>query len=333
MGGVAMIAHNLPTAQVVDFRQRLLTGHGEDDIVIVLLLGLDGLGLQHVGQIAQHVVVAQDGMSQERGSRDVQLDLLDLTHGLRAEHAIELAVVKGDLGQRADIALVDKLADVRGIVHRLVLQRRQTVVEHAVGHMQLGILEFGTSQLVVGQLKIVELHALAAMAVVEPVAIVEHVVGRHDEQQDDHKQDDGDALVGLRLLHDAAIVGQRVVGREFLEQLGIHLIIIRVKLPFVECKGRHGTLVADVENDLIVDVDAVVQPLYLGRQGRGVAISLHQQLALGMAPQVGLIKAFAAGVGKLERALVLPVDVAEIGRIGKDVSLALIVDSHGRQTS
>ena len=82
MRGITMIAHYLTTAQIVDFRQRLLAGNRENDVVVVFLLRLDGLGLQNISQVTQHVVVAKNRVSQERGSRDVHLDLLDLTHGL-----------------------------------------------------------------------------------------------------------------------------------------------------------------------------------------------------------------------------------------------------------
>ena len=94
--------------------------------------------------------------------------------------------------------------------------------------MELVVLEFHAAQFVVGKLDVVELYAFATTAVVESVAVVHHIIGGHDEQQDDDEQYHGDALVGLRLLHDAAIVGQRVVGREFLEELGVHLIIIYI---------------------------------------------------------------------------------------------------------
>ena len=205
----------------------------------------------------------------------MHLDLLDLTHGLGTKHAVEFAVVERHLGERTDVALVDQLADMGRIVHGFVLQRRQAVVEHAIRHMQFGVFKFYAVQFIVSQFEIIELHALTTMAFVQAVTVVEHVVGRHDEQQDDNEQDDGDALVGLRLLHNATIVRQRIISRKFLEQLRIHLIIICIELPLVEGKRRNGTLVANVEDDLVIDVDTVVKPLYLSRQGRGVAIGQH----------------------------------------------------------
>ena len=159
---------------------------------------------------------------------DVELDLFDLADGLRAEQSVEFAVVLCHLVERTDVALIDELSDARGVVHGLVLQRGEAVVEHVVGDVEFVVLEFHAAQLVVGKLNVVKLYAFATAAVVEAVAVVHHVIGRHDEQQDDDEQYHGDALVGLRLLHDAAIVCQRVVGREFLEELGVHLIIIYI---------------------------------------------------------------------------------------------------------
>ena len=51
--------------------------------------------------------------------------------------------------------------------------------------MQLAAFEFGTSQLIVNDLDIIELMLFLQMAFIETVTIVEHVVGRQDEQQDD----------------------------------------------------------------------------------------------------------------------------------------------------
>ena len=89
----------------------------------------------------------------------------------------------------------------------------------------------------------------------------------------------------------------------------------------MEGERGNGTLVADVEDDLIVDADAVVKPLNLGRQRRGVVgVGSHEQLAVGMVLQIMAIECRATGIGKQQRALVLAVDVAEVGGVGIDVS-------------
>ena len=136
-------------------------------------------------------------------------------------------------------------------------------------------------QLVVSHLQRGLLHALLAEAVVETMAIVEHVIGWHDEYEQDEEQIDGDALVLLRLFHGATVVGQRGIGTELLEQLGVHLIIVGIERPLVERQGCHSTLVANVEDDLIVGVNAVVPPLYLSWCTL-FADALQQQLSLRM---------------------------------------------------
>ena len=51
--------------------------------------------------------------------------------------------------------------------------------------MQIGILQFRTTQLVVSHLDIRLLLALLAETLVETVTVVEHIVGRYDEYQQD----------------------------------------------------------------------------------------------------------------------------------------------------
>ena len=88
----------------------------------------------------------------------------------------------------------------------------------------------------------------------------------------------------------------------------------------MEGERGDGTLVTNVEDDLIVDADTVVKPLNLGRQWRGVVgVGSHEQRAVGMVLQIMAVECRATGVGKKQRALVLAVDVAEIGGVGIDV--------------
>ena len=89
----------------------------------------------------------------------------------------------------------------------------------------------------------------------------------------------------------------------------------------MECKGRHGTLVADVENDLIVDVDTVVQPLYLWRCNSIIVGNPQQGFPTGMLLQVVFVQAAAAGVGKEQGELEVAVGVREVSRVGIDGSL------------
>ena len=77
--------------------------------------------------------------------------------------------------------------------------------------MQSGHFQFSAAQFIVGHLDIVEQHTLMPMAIVETVAIVEHIVGRNYEHQDNYQQNDSNMLVLLRLLHLANVVSQRTV--------------------------------------------------------------------------------------------------------------------------
>ena len=101
-------------------------------------------------------------------------------------------------------------------------------------------------------------------------------------------------LVLLRLLHHTTVVTQRIVSTELLEELGIDLVVICIKLPLVESKSSHCTLVAHVEDDLVVDIDAVVQPLDFRRCHTGVAIASQEQMSLGMLFLILSVKIFAA---------------------------------------
>ena len=53
---------------------------------------------------------------------------------------------------------INELTDARRIVHRLVLERRETVVEHRVGDVQLIVLVFRTMQVIFCHL---DVHCLA----------------------------------------------------------------------------------------------------------------------------------------------------------------------------
>ena len=130
------------------------------------------------------------------------------------------------------------------------------------------------------------------------MAIVQHVVGWHDEHKQYQQQIDSDALVLLRLLHSATVVGQRSVGTHLLEELCIDLIIIGIQRPLMQGQRCHRTLVANVENNLIVGIDAIVQPLYLWRRPL-VAKQLQQQLSFWMLRTVVRVECRNARVGKL----------------------------------
>ena len=240
-----------------------------------------------------------------------------LAHGLTAEHTVEFAVVACDLAQGLHITSVEQLTDARGVVHRLVLQGGEAVVEHGVRHVQVAVFEFCLADVVVEHLEAVLPLLFAQEPVVEAVAVVEQIISRDDGEQHEHEQDDGDGLVGLRLLHRAAVVTEGVISRQFLEELGVDAVVVAVELPLVEREGCDGTLVADVEDDLIVGLQAVVEPLDLRCHQRGVAHLAHEVTAVGTQLTVVGVEVVAAGVGEEERSLVGAVDIGEVGGVGK----------------
>ena len=139
----------------------------------------------------------------------------------------------------------------RGVIHRLVFERRQAVIEHGIRYVQIAIVEFGLVQLVVKQFKVGKSLLLAHKAFVQTVAIIQQIVSGNDGEEQQHKQDDGYRLVGLRLLHGGTILAKRIVGRHLLKQLGVDLIVVAVQLPLVQGQCGYGTLVANVENDVV----------------------------------------------------------------------------------
>ena len=90
----------------------------------------------------------------------------------------------------------------------------------------------------------------------------------------------------------------------------------------MECKACHRTLVADVEDDVVVGVYTVAQPSHLGRHLCTVALALHQVFTSGTYGKVVLVEVDAAGIGIVERALVCAGDIRIIGTVGKGSCLA-----------
>ena len=198
-----------------------------------------------------------------------------------------------------------------------MLQGGEAIVEHGVRHVQVTVFKFCLADVVVEHLEAVLPLLFAQEPVVETMAVVEQIVGGDDGEQHKHEQDDGNGLVGLRLLHRAAVVTEGVIGRQLLEELGVDAVVVAVELPLMECEGCDGAFVADVEDDLVVGLQAVVEPLDLRGHQRGVAHLAHKVMTVGAQLTVVGVEVVAAGVGKEERALVGAVDVGEISRIGK----------------
>ena len=79
---------------------------------------------------------------------------------------------------------------------------------------------------------------------------------------------------------------------------------------------RHGTLITDIQNDIVVDVQTVVEPLDLRCEHRQVPHLSHQIAAMGLQLTIMLIQIVAARVGKKQGPFIGAVDIGKIGGIG-----------------
>ena len=135
-----------------------------------------------------------------------------------------------------------------------------------------------------------------------------------DEEQ--NEQNNGHLFVGLRLLHLAAVVIECGIGRQFLEQLCIDAVVVVVELPLVQSQRCYGVLVADSKQDVIVKLQAVVQPDNLRRCQRCIAQQAERVCAVGFLLMVIGIKVATTRVGEVDGTPVGPVDIREIGGVG-----------------
>ena len=89
----------------------------------------------------------------------------------------------------------------------------------------------------------------------------------------------------------------------------------------MERQGSYCRLVADVENHIVVDLQAVVEPHDLRDGQRRVAFAQHEQLTARTLLQVCRIEVLTTRVGKLQCSFVVPVDVGEVSAVRVDVGL------------
>ena len=78
-------------------------------------------------------------------------------------------------------------------------------------------------------------------------------------------------------------------------------------------KGSNSTLIANVEDNLIIGGHTVVQPQNLRCHQGSITDIVHQQLPLGMLLQIMSIQIFTTRVGKFKCLGVGAVDIREIG--------------------
>ena len=207
-----------------------------------------------------------------------------------------------------------------------MLKSRKAVVEHSIGYVQVAIVELCTAQIIVEQFQIGTALLFTHEPLVETVAIVQQVICGHYGYEQQNKQDDGDGLVGLRLLHGGAVFAQSIVGRHLLEQLRVDLVVVAIELPLMERQSGHSTLVTNIENNVVVGLQAIVEPFNLWWHQREVSQLAHQVFSIGFLLKIVLIKIVAAQVGKLECLLVFAINIAEVGAIGVDAGHAKSVD-------
>ncbi len=81
-------------------------------------------------------------------------------------------------------------------------------------------------------------------------------------------------------------------------------------------KRRYGTLVAQVEDNVVVGWQAVMIPHQFG--GHYIARTCHHEpLAVRIQLEIMLVEPIACRVGKLQCAAICGIDIGEIGRIGE----------------
>ena len=82
-----------------------------------------------------------------------QLCVLNLVHSLLAKDRVKLLIVDCQLVNRLQLLLplVHKLTDTGGIIHRLMLQSRETIVQNTIANVQTFVLIFHTTSLIFKQ--------------------------------------------------------------------------------------------------------------------------------------------------------------------------------------
>ena len=98
------------------------------------------------------------------------------------------------------------------------------------------------------------------------------------------------------------------------------------ELPLVERQSGHSTLVTNIENNVVVGLQAIVKPFNLWWHEREISQLAHKVFSVRFLLNIVLVKIIAAQVGKLERLLVFAIDIAEVGAIGVDAGHAKSVD-------
>ena len=173
-----------------------------------------------------------------------------------------------------------------------MLERRQTVVEHGIGDMKLIVLIFSPMQLIGHQLQfqgfLLSLVGTLSLGllnhgkpVAQYVAVIEQIISQRQLQQQQDEQHHGHGLRILALLHRVHVIIERIIGTYLAEQLGINLVVALVERPLVQRQGSHGTLVSQVQDDVIIGWQSGAYPEEFCRHSH-LRMSHHEILAVGI---------------------------------------------------
>ena len=159
------------------------------------------------------------------------------------------------------------------------------------------------------------IHLVYCEAIAQDVAIIQQIVSQRQLQQEEYQENHRHILGVLGNLHRAHVFIERIVGAHLPEELSVDLVVAGIQVPLVERQGCHSTLVADIENHVVVGWQTVSEPLQFG-YGSRLRILHHQEGSLRSEREIMAVEILSCGIGEGKRALVMTVDIAEIGAVG-----------------
>ena len=150
------------------------------------------------------------------------------------------------------------------------------------------------------------------------MAVIEQIISQRQLQQQQDEQHHGHGLRVLALLHRVHVIIERIIGTYLAEQLGINLVVALIERPLVQRQGSHGTLVSQVQDNVIIGWQSGAHPGEFCRHSH-LRMSHHEILAVGIFRQIERVEIMARRIGKSQGTLVGTVDIAEVGTICKIV--------------
>ena len=159
------------------------------------------------------------------------------------------------------------------------------------------------------------IHLVYGEAIAQDVAIIQQIVSQRQLQQEEYQEHHRHILGVLGNLHRAHVFIERIVGAHLSEELGVDLVVAGIQVPLVERQGCHSTLVADIENHVVVGWQTVSEPLQFS-YGSRLRILHHQEGSLRSDREIMAVEILSCRIGEGKRALVMTVDIAEISAVG-----------------